>query len=354
LATTREGLPLWYEVFPGKKWEGHTLLESFDRFKEKMNPKETVIVADRAMFTADNLVKAEASGYSYVVGAKLKNQPKKLREMILKRQEYQTIPSIFGKKRATDEEDTFLVNVFPQEKARQLVVSWSKKRSLKDQKDRERLLERAKKLLGDQENVAGQALIKNSGTKRYLKIKNGKDAEYVLDEEKIATDAQWDGFHGVITNIPIIQKAGLIESDKSSRKSFSIRDIFSFYHSLWRIEESFRLNKTDLRIRPIRHRLEKRIRAHIAICYITYAIARQIEYQVHLQQKANMSFDRIRTALKDVKSAIMYDMETKKTYRLPKEMNSDAVKIYAALGQKRNHIPTEVASLRKYKNRILF
>ncbi len=77
----------------------------------------------------------------------------------------------------------------------------------------------------------------------------------ILDEVKIAEDMGWDGLHGVITNI----------------KDASHATIISRYARLWKIEESFRLNKHTLSMRPIFH-FKTRIHAHIAICYMAFAV----------------------------------------------------------------------------------
>lgn len=70
-----------------------------------------------------------------------------------------------------------------------------------------------------------------------------------INEEAIEKSAQWDGLHGVITNTT----------------KESVEDILAHYQGLWQIEESFRIQKHDLKVRPIYHWNESRIRAHLAI-----------------------------------------------------------------------------------------
>jgi len=73
LAVTPEGFPLWYDLFPGNTFEGHTLVPVLRRCMETFSPRQTVVVADRAMFTEENLREAEGAGCSFVVGAKLRS-----------------------------------------------------------------------------------------------------------------------------------------------------------------------------------------------------------------------------------------------------------------------------------------
>ena len=94
---------------------------------------------------------------------------------------------------------------------------------------------------------------------------DGQDAlGYVLDEEMISNDVKWDGLYGVVTDLPV---SGIEE----------IKSVLSHYHYLWRIEESFRISKSGLKIRPLYHHKEERIRAHIALIYMAFACVRHLQ-----------------------------------------------------------------------------
>jgi len=81
-----------------------------------------------------------------------------------------------------------------------------------------------------------------------------------IDMEKYHADALWDGIKGYQTNTRLLPK-----------------NIVANYAKLWYIERAFRMNKTDLRIRPIYHRLKNRIEGHICICFTAYCIMLEIE-----------------------------------------------------------------------------
>ena len=373
LAVTPEGNPLWYEVFPGNTFEGKTLLPVLGKCMKEYAPEETVVVADRAMFARINLEEIEAMGCSYVIAAKLKVMDRATKAEILDESNYAPLPvgttegnegegkegkEGKGKERDGDEpcNDGTTSSAGPsrwcaREMAdgsggdtngtpgkRTLLVTWSEGRARKDARDREKLLTRMEKKIGSG-SIRGSRLITNRGTGKYLTLgEDEKDGSYVLDREKIEADAKWDGLHGVITNLPV-------------ESALQAERILTHYGSLWRIEESFRIGKHDLKIRPIYHWTERRIRGHLALCYLAYALLRRLQHRLEVRQRERMSAGEIRKALRGVQATLLEDTKTGKMYRLPKEMSEPATKIYKSLGLKRPMRPTEILSMQKYRNR---
>lgn len=84
-----------------------------------------------------------------------------------------------------------------------------------------------------------------------------------IDYTKYNADAAWDGLKGYISNA-MLAKDEIIEN----------------YGQLWQIEKAFRISKTDLRIRPIYHRVQRRIEAHICISFVAYKIYKELERQL--------------------------------------------------------------------------
>jgi len=139
-----------------------------------------------------------------------------------------------------------------------------------------------------------------------------------LDQDKIEEAEQWDGLHGIITNI----------TDDTAES------LLARYSRLWVIEESFRVNKHTLQMRPIFHFKPERIHAHIAICYMTFSVLRHIQYRVNLTQKISM--DTILDELLNVQASIHIHKRTKDRYRLPGYFSNEARKIYKAFGLERS------------------
>ena len=354
LAVTPEGFPLWYDLFPGNTFEGHTLVPVLRRCMETFSPRQTVVVADRAMFTEENLREAEGAGCSFVVGAKLRGLSRSMRDKILDAGNYSPLPGgsdIFpeGKKerekrngREEREEETGRPSRWysaPLGDGRNLLVTWSEQRARKDACDRERLLDRLRKKLQGKKALPGKSLVTNRGTNKYLSLENANGQDrYILDEEKILRDSRWDGLHGVITDLP-------------AESAAEAQDILAHYGSLWRIEESFRVNKHDLSMRPVYHWVPRRIEANRSLTYLAFALLRHLQHRVAVRQNAVMSALAIRTALLEVQSTLMKDGETGKLYRFPEAMSEDARKIYRSLGLVRGLGNTEILSVRKYRNR---
>lgn len=193
--------------------------------------------------------------------------------------------------------------------SRRLVVSYKTDRARRDGHQRHQIIEKIKKRLGFEGDT--QKLITNQGVKKYTK---SDQSQTVLDTEKINNDAQWDGLHGVVTNI---------QSDQESGVTILMR-----YTRLWKIEESFRLNKHTLSMRPIYHFKPERIKAHIALCYMAFSVLRHMEYVVKITQK--ISPETMIDELFHVQSSIHRHTPTQKLYRLPGKFSQQASKIYKA------------------------
>ena len=310
LVTTTKGLPITYKLFPGNTYEGGTLVEMVKDLQTQYAIKNILLVADRAMFNEENLSSMESLGIQYIVAAKLKTLPKSLKSDIL-HADYNE--EIIG-------DEMHWLKEF-EHKSRRLVVGYSAKRAGKDAADRQRLVDRLmKKVKGDKIKV--KDLIPNYGSKKYISVENGSAS---INQEKIKADAEWDGFHGVITNA----------TDKTSS------ELLSRYRELWQIEEAFRISKHDLKMRPIFHWTENRIKAHIAICFLAFTLAKQAVYRIALQQ-APMSFEQIRNELLHAQSSVVIDLASQKKYMIPSHVTVNQKKLYQAFGLKRSQVPYDL------------
>jgi transposase len=315
LATDVNGLPVGYHLFPGNTAEVSTLLISLNEWIPLLQVREINVVADRAMMSETNLSAMEVSELKYIVAAKLKTLPKNLQEDILSRKS-ETSTHVSNQ--------SMMVQEFTY-RGRRLVVSYSNNRAKKDKKDRERLLALAEKRYGGK--VASKKLITNRGYLKYYKeeVKGSMVFQQAVAEE----EARWDGLHGVITNDLQAPAKSLLER----------------YRSLWRIEESFRVNKHTLEMRPIFHFTPRRIEAHILICYMSYAISRYVQLQITRFHR-EMSIDKIKNALKRVSSSILASDEGE-MFRLPCKVSEDVKMIYRSFGIRRINRPEKLAANRK-------
>jgi transposase len=138
----------------------------------------------------------------------------------------------------------------------ELIITYSPQRAQKDQADRERLIKKARSLLKNKSYINAS---NKRGGKKYLK--SSEDVNWVLDEEAIKKDEMFDGYYAIQT----------------SEKKLKPQDILAAYHHLWKIEESFRLMKTTLEVRPVFHWTEPRIKGHFVICFLAFLLERTLE-----------------------------------------------------------------------------
>lgn len=315
LMVTKEGLPVGYKAFSGDTFDGHTLIPVLKEIKEHYDLDKVVYVADAGMFNKENLKEFETldeNAMTYIVGARIKSMPKALQDKIKNSDNY------------TQLDDNTKVATF-EYNGKKLLVSHSLKRAKKDKYEREKGIEKLRVKLSKEKSV--KTHLSNQGYKKYLQLKSSEDnvtcdLTIVLNEEKIKQDALWDGLKGVITN----------------NDELSDTELLHQYSNLWQVEESFRITKHDLKVRPIYHHKPNRVKAHLAISFMAYTLVRHLEHRVRLQYK-KLSPQRIRQALLGVQESILYDTKTDKRFALPSSIVLDAEKIYKLMEVKLNKIP---------------
>jgi transposase len=127
------------------------------------------------------------------------------------------------------------------------------------------------------------------------------------------SDSEWDGLAGVVTNVT----------------DSTLEVIWSHYRGLWQIEACFRVQKHDLRMRPIYHSTPKRIKAHTAISFMAFVCVRYLEYRLSLQSQ-KLLLEEIRKALMSVQASVIHDRKNEKSYLLPTTINTHAKKSIAS------------------------
>ena len=267
------GNPIGYEIFEGNIHESRTLIPMVESLAGRFGFERPVIIADAGLLSKKNLEALDAAGYQYILGARPKNDSVKVKNKIL-----------------SMHLESGQVRSFTREDGRRVVVSMSDKRARKDAKNRRDGLRRLEKKLGA--GKLTKSNINNRGYNKYLHMEG--EIKISIDYDKFNADAAWDGIKAYITN-----------------SKLSKQKIITNYHNLWFIERAFRMNKTDLRIRPIYHRLRNRIEGHICICFTAYTIMLELERRI---KKANAPFslNRARDLTKNIYSITYTLPETKK------------------------------------------
>jgi len=162
-------------------------------------------------------------------------------------------------------------------------------------------------------NKNPKSLLSNYGYKKYLRVVGESKLE--ISPEKIKMDEKWDGLHGVMTNV----------------KNLKGEEILSHYANLWQIESCFRIQKHNLRIRPIFHWTPNRVRAHIGMCFMAFTCHQYLSYRLRLAE-ISLSIEEIRNALLGVQISVLKDTTRENChYGLPSKVDPIAEKIYKTL-----------------------
>ena len=244
------GYAIGYDIYEGSTYEGHTLIPFLRKISKKFNLNKPVVVADAGLLSTDNIKKLEEEEYEYILGARLKNESNKIKEQITQKEHV----------------DGTLYSVRKGKNTR-LVINYSDKRAKKDAYNRERGLKRLEKRV--KSGKLNKSNINNRGYNKYLKLEG--EVSIHIDYEKFHKDKIWDGIKGYITNTKLTDK-----------------EVLNNYKNLWHIEKAFRMSKTDLKIRPVYHRIRDRIEAHICISFTAYCIYKELE-RVLYQEKSKLS-----------------------------------------------------------------
>jgi transposase len=319
-----------YEVFAGNMYEGDTFSLAITKLKERYSVDQALVVADSGLLSKENIALVKASGFQYILGARLKNLSAQWQQTIVENTDYET-HTIYYKDREEKERDTLRIRDYDYDEdtvhhtVERLIVSRSSARESKDKKDRKRALD--KLLLKCKKGTNPKDLISNYGYKKYLKIEG--ETTVVLNEEKIAREALWDGLHGVFTN--------------TKRSEIDAFAVLGHYHGLWQVEESFRIDKHDLRMRPIFHWNPDRIRAHIAICFVAFSLIRFLQHHIKDQTNELFSAGRISMELSTVQESILYDVRDKSNqYVIPSKSSENVLTIYKTMKLNRNAVPYKI------------
>jgi transposase len=312
LMVTREGLPVGYEVFPGNMYEGDTFKYAITKIKNRYRVKRVVIVADSGLLSKPNIELLEKEKLEFILGARLRSLSEKWQDRLLDNTDYD---------KKEKEGEILRIATYPYAKNRRLIVTHSSKRAEKDRKDREKSIDKLRQKL--EKSKKPESLISNYGYKKYLAVDG--DVQVRIKEEKLEREALWDGLHGVFTNI--------------NDKEMNAEEILSHYHGLWQVEESFRITKHDLKVRPVFHWSAKRIRAHIAICFVAFSLIRFLQHRIRKETSESFSPERIREELFRIQESILRNIVDNNRYVVPSKPSPDALKIYQAMNRKRNVVP---------------
>lgn len=335
-----KGLPVDYELFSGNMHDSKTFLPSVEHITDHMEGSHIVFVADKGMMAGDNIADLLSKRQGYIISNSVRKADSEFRDFVTDDSGYtefyqeqsgvleykykeRTVPrririSVRDPKTGnpTGHHTTRIIN------ERQIVI-WSRKYEERERQERNSVLQKTQRLIGSSSSNA-EVLV--YGSRKYIKktpVVNGERIlpdDYVLelDEERISDEERLDGYYFISTNVAGIDMddAECREYDPESyrfffehqdrdcywrkdnflvlRQKMSAEDIIHQYHGLWRIEESFRVTKSDLRARPVHVSLDEHIRAHFLICFASLVIMRVLQLKLDWRYSASVIQDELR------------------------------------------------------------
>jgi transposase len=271
LMVTRDGFPIAYEVFAGNTFEGHTMLPVIQSFIRKHQVQHFTVVADAAMISTDNIMALQSAKINYIVGARLGNVSAQLLANI---------------DQNLLREDGRIIRI--QTDYGYLICSFSKQRYKKDKFEMEKQIEKAKTLVSQPSKASKVKFLKT------------EDAKTKLNERLIEKTTKLLGVKGYYTDI---------EESIADNNT-----IIERYHDLYKIEQAFRVSKTDLKTRPIFHYKEEPIKLHLLICFMALAVSK------HIEIKAATSIKSFLTECKKITDARMLNKVNRKEIRMRAEI----------------------------------
>ena len=313
------GLPVSYELFNGNTNDCNTLQPNMKIVKKNLEMKNIIVVADKGMMTGDNVGNIITDHNGYVISHSVRGATKALKNWVLKQSDYKfiDIPATqqryerIKRGRIDDDKDNprikiksryypVWVNVKNKETGKitkvkineRQIVYFSQKYADKAKADRQTAIEKAKKFI----DSGSTSVESNYGSQNYVHtdlvnedgelLNKRKVVKPCLDYEKLEKAAALDGYYLICTNV-----IGLEDNESSMKckskflkdgffklnKTVSDMDIVEMYRGLWEIEETFKITKSNLDVRPIFHSRKDRIEAHFITCFISLLIIRLIE-----------------------------------------------------------------------------
>ena len=159
-----------------------------------------------------------------------------------------------------------------------MIIGYSENRAKKDRYNRDKGVKRLKKAY--KSGTVTKDNINKRGYNKFLEISD--NVQVVISQEKIDDDQKWDGLKGYLTNTELPAK-----------------EVYEQYCGLWVIERAYRVTKGTIELRPMFHFTQKRIEAHVCICFVAYKVYKELERILKIRG-INLSVDKVLNIAKTI------------------------------------------------------
>jgi len=321
------GMPIAYKLFKGNDSDCTTLLPILKEIRREFDLGRIIVVADKGINTADNIYYNLKRGNGYVFSQSVRRAYKELKEYVLKDTGYVWIGNEYKMKsrlypreiEVTENGEKIKVKIDEKQ-----VVFYSKDYDRRAKAEREPALQKARELIKDPSKFNQN---NSYGAAKYVKnIQFDKETGEIIttkgvlsfDEKKLKEEEKYDGYYVIITS----------ELNKSDD------EIINIYRGLWKIEESFKITKSDFEARPVYLSREDRIQAHFLICFVALVIARILQYRVKKKYNASRILESLsKVCCSHIKeNYYLFDYRDEVTDAVGKALDIDFTKKFMRLG----------------------
>jgi len=286
------GLPITYGLYPGNMLDKQTFIPMMDKIQDDFQLKRVIYVADKGMTCGDNIGQILMDKNGYVFSYSIRGANKEFKDFVLNQSGYKFNADHSFKLKSRIYPREIMVTAVTGQKRRiaideKQVVFYSEKFAEKARRDRAAALQKAEELI---KSPAKYNRATAYGAAKYVKgiVFDPKTDEVLtkakkslsLDLDLLREEEKYDGYYGLVTS----------ELDELDQK------VIDIYRGLWKIEESFKVTKSEFETRPVYLTREEHIEAHFLICFTALLIARILEYVMKSKYSVGTLLDSLKKA----------------------------------------------------------
>ena len=268
------GIPITYDLYAGNTNDCLTYRPTFSRMKKEFDLGKVIVVADKGMNTGDNMNYTLSANDGFVFSQTARGANKELKNFIKNDEGFEWIGKDYKWKERLYPTEINVTMASGKKKKKTIdvkqVVFYSEKYAKKARHERAKAIDKAKKIMTSPSSYNRATTHGAAGYIKNLTFvkETGEIADanaLTLNEQKIKDQEALDGYYVLVTS----------EYEKTAS------EIIEIYRGLWKIEESFKVTKSDLESRPVFVSTEEHIKAHFLTCFIALVIARILEYKLN-------------------------------------------------------------------------
>lgn len=337
------GFPVTYDLFEGNTSDCKTFTPMSEGLRDRLGMGHVIFVADKGMMSGENVAEVITHHNGYIFSKSVRGGTQALKDAVRDPGGYlrfdaggmpigprdSATPVSFMYKVLDEVKQTYVTDAGGNRKGvggvgHCQIIYWSAKYAARARLDRQGAVEKA---LAASHTNSRDVIDNNHGKNKYLKTQvydketnrrlDGYGAKVVFDFDTLDEDESLDGFYVIETNVTGLRPAvdargretGTPEPafDGTSRwlaregmlqlnRAVTPLDIIGMYHGLWKIEQSFRITKSELDARPVYVSRQERISSHFLTCFISLLIVRILEHELDHEFSSEQIIESLRKA----------------------------------------------------------